>query len=121
MNILWIKILLEQSDEIIVLKTNYATNLETHRPIGAKMKELVLNFENNFELDLDQLKNLVSPSTKLISLTYPHNPTGKMLSIDGLKDIIRLVEEKGIYLLMDETYWEFKPGVFNLCRTRALV
>ncbi len=41
-----------------------------------------------------------------MSLTYPHNPSGVVIDEKTLRKIIELVERKGIYLLMDETYRE---------------
>jgi aspartate/methionine/tyrosine aminotransferase len=96
--------LLNKNDHAVIAKPNYATNLETPRAIGAKASYLNLRFEEGFDLDINELEKLVTAKTKLISLTYPHNPTGVLINEDKLKAIIRLVEKKGNYLLLDETY-----------------
>lgn len=96
--------LLDKGDHLIVAKPNYATNIETPRAIGADISFLQLQFEEGFELDIAALEKLITEKTKLISLTYPHNPTGVVLSEEKLHHIIRLVEENNSYLLLDETY-----------------
>ena len=96
--------LLEAGDELVVAKPNYATNIETPKAIGASIKYLPMTFENNFQVDLNELKKLITPKTKLVSLTCPHNPTGTMISEADLKEIIKMVEASNAFLLFDETY-----------------
>ncbi len=96
--------LLNKDDHIVVAKTNYATNIETPRAIGADISFLNLNFDDGFNLDINALEKLVTDKTKLVSLTYPHNPTGVLINEEKLLELVRLIEKKGTYLLMDETY-----------------
>ncbi|HCW08987.1 MAG TPA: aspartate aminotransferase [Cytophagales bacterium] len=102
--------LLNKGDHAVIMKTNYATNIETPRMIGANISFLNLTFENNYRLDLDGLDSLITKDTKLVSLTYPHNPTGVMIDQNTLKQIIAIIEKKGTYLLLDETYREMTFG-----------
>lgn len=102
--------MLDKGDHAVVVKTNYATNIETPRMIGADISFLPLRFENQFALNLEELDRLITPKTKLVSLTYPHNPTGVMIDQKMLNEIIALIELKGTYLLMDETYREMTFG-----------
>jgi aspartate/methionine/tyrosine aminotransferase len=97
---------LEPGDHLVVMRSNYATNIETPRAIGADISFLELRFEEDFALDLDRLEQLITPRTKLVSLTYPHNPTGVMIPEEKLRAIVALIERKGAYLLIDETYRE---------------
>ena len=95
---------LNKDDHIVIAKPNYATNIETPRTIGAKASYLNLRFEDGFDLDIKALEKLVTDKTKLVSLTYPHNPTGVLITEEKLKAVIGLIERKGTYLLLDETY-----------------
>lgn len=101
---------LNKNDHIVIAKTNYATNLETPRAIGAKVSYLNLRFEEGFDLDIKALDKLITKRTKLVSLTYPHNPTGVLINEAKLKAIIELIERKGTYLLIDETYRDMSFG-----------
>jgi aspartate/methionine/tyrosine aminotransferase len=96
--------LLNKNDHAVIAKPNYATNIETPRAIGAEVSYLNLLFEDGFDLDIKALEKLITDKTKLVSLTYPHNPTGVLITEEKLNAIIRLVEKKETYLLLDETY-----------------
>ncbi len=98
--------LLSASDRPVVEFPNYATNLETPRAIGCQVELLKLAFENGFRFSTPHLEILVTPRTRLISLTHPHNPTGSVLSMADLEAAVALAERTGCYLLVDETYRE---------------
>lgn len=96
--------LLAPEDHLVVVRPNYATNLETPRAIGCKISFVDLTFENGFQIDLDRLAAAVTPATRMISVTCPHNPTGVMFSEAQLRGLAALAEERGCKLLVDETY-----------------
>jgi len=96
--------LLGSDDHLVVVRPNYATNLETPKAIGCEITYIDLLFEDAFAIDFDQLAAAVTPRTKIISVTCPHNPTGVMLSLAELQRLVELAREKGCYLLVDETY-----------------
>ncbi len=96
--------MLDKGDHAVIAKSNYATNIETPRAIGATISYLQMNFDNGYQLDLDALEKMIIPNTKLVSLTYPHNPTGVLIDEDTLHKIIAIIEKKKTFLLMDETY-----------------
>jgi aspartate/methionine/tyrosine aminotransferase len=96
--------LLGPDDHLVVIRPNYATNLETPRAIGCAMSLIELAFEDGFRLDLDKVAAAVTPRTRLISVTCPHNPTGVMLSQAELQALVALAETHGCRLLVDETY-----------------
>jgi aspartate/methionine/tyrosine aminotransferase len=97
--------LLEPGDHAVVVRTNYATNLETPRAIGADVDVVDLAFEDDWQLDVERLTAQVRPgTTRLISVTCPHNPTGTMLDLESLHLLIDVAEQSGAVLLVDETY-----------------
>jgi aspartate/methionine/tyrosine aminotransferase len=96
--------LLGPEDHLVVIRPNYATNLETPRAIGCAVTLIDLTFDDGFRLDLDKVAAAITPKTKLISVTCPHNPTGVMLSLSELKALVALAERHGCRLLVDETY-----------------
>ena len=98
--------LLCAGDHLLVEKPNYATNIETPRAIGAAIDFHELRFEEGFRPNLDRLAAQIHSKTKLVSLTVPHNPTGSMLSEAELRQLIELCANKGVTLLVDETYRE---------------
>ena len=97
--------LLEPGDHVVVVRTNYATNLETPRAIGADVDIVDLAFDDGWRLDVERLAARVRPgTTRLISITCPHNPTGTLLDESSLHAIVELAERSGSALLVDETY-----------------
>jgi len=97
--------LLDRGDHAIVVRTNYATNLETPRTIGADLDVVDLAFDAGWALDLDEVADKIRPgTTRLLSVTCPHNPTGTMFGPDDLKRLVGLAERAEAVLLVDETY-----------------
>ena len=93
-------------DHVIVEHPNYPSLYDVPRSLGCDVSLLTLRFEDQFRPDLDRLERMVTPKTKLISFTHPNNPTGSMMAEEDLHRLVEFVEEKGIYLLFDETYRE---------------
>src|SRR3954451_6347131 len=72
--------LLSASDHLVVVRPNYATNIETPKAIGCDISYVDLDFDQGFAIDIERVKTALRPNTKLISVTCPHNPTGTMMS-----------------------------------------
>ena len=96
--------LLGHGDHLVVIRPNYATNLETPRAIGCEVTHIDLAFEAGFRVDLERVAAAVTPRTRFISVTCPHNPTGVMLTEAELRGLVDLAARHGCYLLVDETY-----------------
>ncbi len=103
--------LLEPGDHAVVVRTNYATNLETPRAIGADLDVVDLAYDDGWKLDLDRVRALVRPGhTKLLSATCPHNPTGTMFDRATLEGLVAIADSSGAVLLVDETYRDLTHG-----------
>jgi aspartate/methionine/tyrosine aminotransferase len=96
--------LLSRDDHLVVIRPNYATNLETPRAIGCQISLIDLAFEEGFRVDLDRVAAAITPRTRIISITNPHNPTGVMLTADEQRQLADLAAARGCLLLVDETY-----------------
>ena len=103
--------LLQAGDHVIVARPNYATNLETPRAIGADISYLDLRYEDAWAVDPDRIAALLTPRTKLVSLTNPHNPTGQVIPDATIQALVALVDaHPQARLLVDETYREMTFG-----------
>jgi len=96
--------LLAAGDHLVVLRPNYATNIETPRAIGCDISFVELKLENGFRYSAEDIAAVMTPRTRLVSITNPHNPTGTVLARGELERIVDLVTAQGAYLLVDETY-----------------
>ena len=80
--------LLEKGDHLVVVRPNYATNIFTPRAIEADISYLDLTFEDGWAIDVDKLAALITPRTKYVSITVPHNPTGQVMSEADLRRLV---------------------------------
>ncbi len=96
--------LLTADDHLIVVRPNYATNIEVPRAIGCGISFIDLKFEGKWRLDPQKIAEAIRPNTKLISITTPHNPTGMVMTPAEIDAVIALAERHNLFLLVDETY-----------------
>ncbi|TGV62033.1 aminotransferase class I/II-fold pyridoxal phosphate-dependent enzyme, partial [Mesorhizobium sp. M00.F.Ca.ET.149.01.1.1] len=59
--------LLSANDHLVVVRPNYATNIETPKAIGCAISYVDLDFDNGFAIDLSRVAAAVRPDTGLIS------------------------------------------------------
>src|SRR5207244_9685357 len=84
----------------LICAPNYATNLETPRAIGADVEAIELRFEDGWRLDLERIASRLRPDTQLVSITYPHNPTGSTITPRELEALVALVESHPVARLL---------------------
>ena len=102
--------LLMPGDHVVIMHPNYPANVEIPKSLGCAVDLLELQFEEGFRLDVDRLLDMIRPETKLVSITYPHNPTGTMLAAADLQKLLRHCEKMGCFLMVDETYGDLTVG-----------
>jgi aspartate/methionine/tyrosine aminotransferase len=96
--------LIEPGDEVLFELPNYMQMGGLLRAFGAEVKPFYLRESLGWQPDLDEMKKLVTPRTKLIVLTNPNNPTGSVLDPEVMKGIIELAEDAEAWILADEVY-----------------
>jgi len=99
-------LLLEEGDEVIYPDPGYPTYRSVIDFVGARAVPLRLKEENEFRVDIDELRRLVTPRTKMIVLNSPQNPTGSVLPYEDMAEIARLAEEEDLLIFTDEVYCE---------------
>lgn len=74
--------------------------------VGAKVRVLSVTFDHGYRPDLAELRGLLSPQTRLVSLASPQNPSGIVIAPEDLRTLLDMMEEicPDAYLLVDETY-----------------
>jgi aspartate/methionine/tyrosine aminotransferase len=98
--------LLESGDEAIYPDPGFPIYASMISFAGATSVPLALREENDFVPDLDELRRIITPRTKLLILNSPHNPTGGLISPDAIRDIARIAREHDLWVLSDEIYAE---------------
>lgn len=71
---------------------------------GADVAIMHLKQKNDYLPDLNELKSLVTPETKMICINNPNNPTGALMSKELLGSIVEIARGVGAYILCDEVY-----------------
>lgn len=96
-------VLLSAGDHAIVIAPNYQS-AETIPLSLCEVSAVALDVERNWELDVDQLQAALRPNTRLISVNFPNNPTGKIVPRATFEAIIEICRSRGIWLFSDEVY-----------------
>jgi aspartate/methionine/tyrosine aminotransferase len=98
--------LLDDGDEAIYPDPGFPIYSSMIDFAGARGVPLALREENGFQPDLDELRKLVTPRTKVLVLNSPNNPTGGVLSRDAIRAIAAIARERDLWVLADEIYGE---------------
>lgn len=97
---------LKQGDHVIVHSPCYQSLTEVAKSIGCDVSLWLAREENNWALDLDELKILLRPKTKVVVVNTPHNPTGYLMSHADFETVNRFAQENNLLLFFDEVYRE---------------
>lgn len=95
---------LAPGDHAIVTVPNYQSMESVSRATGADVEGLVLRAENAFAPDPGELERMLRPSTKVVCLNFPNNPTGAVPARDVFEDIVRACDRRGVRVFSDEVY-----------------
>ena len=96
--------LVEPGDRVISVLPTYQQHYSIPECYGADVRILKLREENGFLPDLGELKRLAGGKTKLIAINNPNNPTGSLMDQACLREIARIADACGAYVLCDEVY-----------------
>ena len=96
--------LLEPGDNILVPEPMYVTYEGVVGASGAEIIPIPLKPENAFHLDIDDVKQALTSSTRALLLNTPHNPTGAVMRRDTLEALGVLAQENNLWVLTDEVY-----------------
>ena len=103
---LFMHAVLNQGDHVIVHSPCYQSLSDVAKGVGCDVSPWLAREENNWVLDLDELKNLLRSNTKLIVINTPHNPTGYLMSHADFDAVNQFAQENNLLLFVDEVYRE---------------
>ena len=102
-------VILDKDSHAIVVTPNY----QSHESMPAAICSATgvpLDSDDGWTLDIDRVAAAVQANTKLITINFPHNPTGTILSSDRYQALIDLSRKHGIYILHDEIFNGLGPS-----------
>jgi aspartate/methionine/tyrosine aminotransferase len=105
-NYLAMSAVLEPGDEVVIEDPAYDPLVQVGHYLGAAVKRIRRRPEYKFQIDLDELKKMVTDRTRLIVLTNLHNPSGVLLDEPLLREIGEMARGVGARVMVDEVYLE---------------
>ena len=101
-------VLLDRNSHAIVVTPNY----QSHEALPAAICEatgIPLDPSDEWSLDIDRVASAIRPNTRLVTINFPHNPTGAILPLARYHALIELCRKHGIYILHDEIFHGLGP------------
>ena len=119
--------ILSPGDELIFVIPNFMQLSGLAKSLGVLVKTVSLREEQGWRLDLEEVRQLLSPRTRMIAFSNPNNPTGKVFSQKIMKELAEISEKFNVYLLSDEIYRgaeigeQETPTFYGLCEKVIVV
>ena len=96
----------EPDDEVLVEQPAYEPMLGAARYLGLRIRRFRRPAEQNFAIDLGDLKQNLGLRTRVIVITNLHNPSGVFCSDEAMAQVADLARKVGAFVLVDEVYRE---------------
>ncbi|MFE7133976.1 aminotransferase class I/II-fold pyridoxal phosphate-dependent enzyme [Streptomyces sp. NPDC057638] len=97
------RVLLGPGDHAVVVTPNYQA-AETVPLSLCEVTGVALDPGRDWALDLGEIEAALRPTTRVVSVNFPNNPTGKVIDAADFTALARLCDERGIHLFSDEVY-----------------
>ena len=94
---------LQPGDEVIIFEPAYDSYIPNVEINGAVPVLINLQFPD-YKIDWNEVKQKITPKTRVILLNNPNNPTGSVLSEEDIKQLRLVVKDTNILILSDEVY-----------------
>lgn len=98
------QVLLDRDDHAVVLTPNYQSAETVPRSLCEVTGVALRPGRAGWTLDLDEVRDALRPRTRVLSVNFPHNPTGTVLPAAEFRALAELCEERGIRLFNDEIF-----------------
>jgi aspartate/methionine/tyrosine aminotransferase len=103
-NFLALATVLERGEEVLIEEPTYEPLLSALRYLGAEVRRFNRRFIDGYRIEPEEVRRLLTPRTRLIVLTSPHNPSGVAVDGETLDLIGEIAREAGARVLVDEVY-----------------
>ena len=90
-------------DEVVVIEPAYDSYVPAIELNGGRAIRVELRYPD-YSIDWSELRKVINFRTKMIIMNTPHNPTGTVLTEEGIKELSRVVQGNDIIILSDEVY-----------------
>lgn len=108
---LFMNAVLEPGDHVVSISPAYQSLHAVPPSLGADLTRWSVREDGErWYLDLDELRSLLRPQTKLIVVNFPHNPTGLLPDRRTLEAVVEIARSAGLLLFSDEMYRGLEYG-----------
>ena len=123
--------LVGKGDHVICHHPTYQQLYEVPESLGAEVELWRAKAESKWQLNIEELKGLIRPNTKMIIINNPQNPTGAIIPKPMLDSLVEIAEEHNLIIMADEVYRplfhsmspcspDFPPSVLSLPYTKVI-
>ena len=111
---------LNSGEEVIIPTPYFTPYKEQVNLAGGKAVFFETNFNQDFQIDTDELEKLINSKTKAILLNSPHNPTGAVQKKENIKKIVEIAKKHDILIFSDEVYeiFDYEDDFYSLINFR---
>lgn len=100
----------EPGANVVLPNPGFPANKDLAESLGIAIRYYTLRPENQFRVDLDEIRRLVDRNTRLLLVNSPHNPTGAVLSDDEMESLHDFCAERQIPFVSDQVYHPIYHG-----------
>jgi aspartate/methionine/tyrosine aminotransferase len=100
----------ESGANVVLPKPGFPANSALAESLGIAVRYYTLRAENQFRVELDEIRQLVDRNTRLLLVNSPHNPTGAVLSDEEMQGLHDFCVDRGIQFVSDQVYHPIYHG-----------
>jgi len=111
---------LNPGDEALIPDPEYSAYADSVSLFGGT--PVLFPLKEDFHIDFEAIEKRISPKTKIVFVSSPGNPTGRVLGEDEVRTLARLAVKKDLLLVLDEAYHKLiYSGVrfLSICQVEA--
>ena len=112
--------LLDSDDEVIVIKPYWLTYVDAVTFWGGK--PVIVSSNNDFHLNIENVRKAITSRTKAIIINSPNNPTGVIYTEKELFELAKLIIDNDLYVISDEIYSTitYNKNAFSISRIKGM-
>ena len=101
----FLQVIIDNGDEVIIPQPYWVSYADMVKYSGGVPVMLETEYENNFNINIDEFKSLINEKTKLFMINSPNNPSGKYYDSKLLNELASvLLDHKNIFISSDDIY-----------------
>ncbi|MDD3745972.1 MAG: histidinol-phosphate transaminase [Anaerostipes sp.] len=98
----------------LLIAPTYSEYMREIDLVGGSYTEYFLKEEQNFKVDLEDLKQHLTDEVDLFAFCNPNNPTSSALTVSEIRQLLLHCKKHDIFVMIDETYVEFAPHMEDI-------